>query len=277
MYNDNHEPTGLFGDVITATYSGTTACDADNIRIWYATINEHATAYSPWPTLPSTLNTNLGFTVTMNYVKNITVPLPGNNYTWSIPAVNGAAQCVLLACQQTRQTWCYSLATGNLLWGPTVQLTPMGYYTTGGGSGATGNVYNGIYIAMNSNNYEGTIYAYNVTNGNLLWTYNATTAPYYYESPYGDNAPLMLGGVCNGMVYVYSSEHNAQTPMEREFYIRDINITDGTLIWKLEQYVASSFEGLEGAISIADGYIVSVSQYDDLIYCIGKGPSATTV
>ncbi len=30
-------------------------------------------------------------------------------------------------------------------------------------------------------------------------------------------------------------------------------------------------------LSIADGYIVSASDYDNLIYCIGKGPSATTV
>ena len=30
-------------------------------------------------------------------------------------------------------------------------------------------------------------------------------------------------------------------------------------------------------MAIADGYIVTASKYDNLIYCIGKGPSATTV
>ena len=30
-------------------------------------------------------------------------------------------------------------------------------------------------------------------------------------------------------------------------------------------------------MGIADGYLVSSSQYDNLLYCIGKGPSATTV
>jgi hypothetical protein len=29
--------------------------------------------------------------------------------------------------------------------------------------------------------------------------------------------------------------------------------------------------------AIADGYIVTASQYDNMVYCIGKGPSATTL
>ncbi len=37
------------------------------------------------------------------------------------------------------------------------------------------------------------------------------------------------------------------------------------------------YNGFTGGPSLANGYIVSASDYDNLIYCIGKGPSATTV
>ncbi len=108
----------------------------------------------------------------------------------------------------------------------------MGYYEKGAGNGIVGSVYDGIYIAMQAGNYEGQIYAYNATNGNLLWIYNAT-ATYPYESAYGANMPLDLGAVCNGMVYVYSTEHSPTNPLWRQSYVRCINLTDGTLIWKL--------------------------------------------
>ena len=282
----NREPVEFFGDNIVATYTGTTAADSDYINIWLAHINQNG-PYSPWPTLPSTLNNNLGFAVTLDYNKTIEVPLPGMNYTWSLSNVspyelpiNYQYNVFFIECQQTRQEWCYSLSTGNLLWGPTIQKPQIAYYSTGGASGVKGNVYYGIYLAMDPSNYEGQIYAYNVTNGNLLWIYNATAAPYNYESEYGANMPLDLGAVCDGKVYVYSTEHSPTNPLWRESYVRCINITDGTLIWKLEDYYALySTGGLFAGygIPIVDGYAVTWNAYDSSVYCIGKGPSATTV
>jgi hypothetical protein len=140
-----------------------------------------------------------------------------------------------------------------------------------------GSVYYGIYLAMDANNYNGQIYAYNVTNGNLLWIYNATSK-YPYESAYGANMPLMLSAVCDKMIYVYSSEHSPTNPLWRESYIRCINITDGKEIWKLENFYGI-YPGSTGSygMPIADGYMISWSEYDNLIYCIGKGTSATTI
>ena len=284
--NTNREPVEFFGTNIVSTYTGTTAASSDNINIWLAHINQNG-PYSPWPTLTSTLNTNLGFTVTLDYNKTIQVPLPGKNYTWSIPNVstyelpiNYQYDVFFLECQQTRQEWCYQLSTGNLLWGPTVQKPQIAYYSTGGASGVKGNVYYGIYLAMDPSNYEGQIYAYNVTNGNLLWIYNATAAPYNYESEYGENMPLDLGAVCDGKIYVYSTEHSPTNPLWRESYVRCINITDGTLIWKLANfYGVYSTSGLFAGygIPIVNGYAVTWNAYDSRVYCIGKGPSATTV
>ncbi len=284
--NTNREPVEFFGDNIVPTYTGTTACDSDYINIWLAAINQTG-PYSPWPTLTSTVNNNLGFVVTPVYNKTIEVPLPGMNYTWSIPNVssyelpiNYQYNVFFLECQQTRQEWCYQLSTGNLLWGPTIQKPQISYYSTGGASGVQGNVYYGIYLAMDASNYAGQIYAYNVTNGNLLWIYNATAAPYNYESAYGANMPMILGAVCDGKIYCYSTEHSPTNPLWRQSYIRCINITDGTLIWKLEDFYALySTSGLFAGygIPIADGYAVTWNAYDNFVYCIGKGLSATTV
>ncbi len=266
LENDQRTPEEIFGSAVTTTYGSIGgSCTGDNIAIWLATINSGATSYSPWPTLPSTENTNLGFTVTMDYNKTITVPLPGLNYTWAISAVNYDSQVFFVDCQQTSQRWCYSLATGAELWGPTASTLPMGYYDQGGGG-----VYNGVFLGIASSfTFEGEILAYNVTTGSLMWIYNSTAAPYSYESEYGNNMPLTLAAVCNGLLYVYSTEHSPTNPLWRESYVRCINMTDGTLIWKIQDY--------NMGLGIADGYLVTASQYDNTIYCIGKGPSATTV
>ena len=280
LSDSKREPRQIFGSAITTTYGSIGgSCTGDSIQIWLATINEGATSFSPWPTLPCELNTNLGFTVTLNYNKNFTVPLPGRNDTWSIPCINYDARIFTLMDQQTTQIWCYNLDTGALMWGPTAKMSPMGYYNTGGGEGWAGNVYYGIYLAMDTENFPGELFAYNVTNGNLLWSYNSTASPYNFESIYGANMPMLLEGVCDGMVYMCSSEHNPTNPIWRQSYIRCINITDGTLIWKLQDfYGLYGWQGGGGVgLPIADGYMVTWSQYDNLVYCIGKGPSGLTV
>ncbi len=206
----------------------------------------------------------------MNYNKNFTVPLPGLNDTWSIGPVDYDSQTFILSNQQLCQKWCYSLTTGNLLWGPTVSTAPMGYYSSGGGMGNVGGVYNGVFIAANGHNFNGQVFAYNATTGTQLWNFNAT-AYYPYESAYGSKMPLNFIAVCDGKVFFDSTEHSPTNPLWRNSYLYCVNLTDGTLIWKLEQYTTGVVQ------AIADGYIVTNSQYDNLIYCIGKGPSGTTV
>jgi outer membrane protein assembly factor BamB len=266
LRDDNRVPKQIFGNSITATYGSIGgSITSDNIAIWLATINEHATDYSPYPGLTTPVQTNLGFTVTLNYNKTITVPLPGNNYTWTISPVDYNSQVFFVDCQQTSQRWCYSLTTGEKLWGPTVSTLPWGYYDQGGGG-----VYKGIFIAIASSfDFEGEILAYKVTTGDLLWTYNSTAAPYGYESAYGDNMPLTLGAVCDGMIYTYSTEHSPTNPLWRQSYVRCMNLTTGQEIWKLEDF--------NMGLGISNGYIVSANQYDNKIYCIGNGPSGTTV
>ncbi|HTY74782.1 MAG TPA: PQQ-binding-like beta-propeller repeat protein, partial [Candidatus Nanoarchaeia archaeon] len=262
---DDRTPMEFLGGSIVVTYaSGGGPADSDQFGVWMAKINYHAVPYSPWPTEDSSVNTNLGYTVSLQYYINNTVPLPGHNYTWVISTMDYDSQIFVLRCAQTGQFWGYSIATGKQVWGPTA-MPPASeqfyYYAQSVG------VYSGTMLVTGQ--YTGTIYAYNVATGQQLWKYSASAAPYYYESAYGADMTLSLGAVANGMIYTYSTEHSPTNPLWRQSYTRCINLTDGTLIWKLELF------GM--GMSIADGYLVSASQYDNLVYCIGKGPSATTV
>ena len=140
---------------------------ADTFSAYAMTINENVAPYSPYPEKTNTQNTNLGFTTTLLWNKNITVPLTGKNYTWTVGGANYDAEIFIVSCKQLMQKWGYSLTTGNLLWGPTAPEGTLNFYGMGQ------NTYYGKYLL--SAGYAGTLYCYDATTGNLMWTYNATS------------------------------------------------------------------------------------------------------
>jgi outer membrane protein assembly factor BamB len=151
------------------------------------------------------------------------------------------------------------------LWGPTPAEGVLNYYDTGipEVTGMTRTFY-GLTL---QSGISGTLYAYNAATGKLVWTYNGTSIG--HESPYGGNYPLYFTAVCDGKIYLYSTEHTPTKPLWRGSYLRCINATDGTEIWKLLDW--------NKGLALADGCIVSANLYDNRIYCIGKGQTATTV
>ena len=254
-------PKEIFGSYI-ATVASTSGSEvsADTFSAWLLRIDEHVAPYSPYPEFSATQNTNLGFGASLLWNKNITVPLTGKNYTWSIDGVSYDDQVFILNCKQTSQLWGYSLTTGALLWGPTAPpSSQMSFY------GISSNMYYGKVIS--NSEYGGSIAAYDAQTGKVLWTYNATASG--HEGAYGENMPLSITFVSDGKLYLHSTEHSPTKPLWRASYLRCINITDGTEIWKLLDF--------NNGASLADGYIVTGNEYDNQIYCIGKGPSATTV
>jgi hypothetical protein len=260
--DDKRVPKTLFGGSFPITINTGSSVGLDYFYAWAIKINDHATNYSPNPGYPSNLQTNLGFTTTLLFSKTIPVPIAGKNYTWSMTGYSYDDDVFSITCKQTGQLWAYSLTTGDLMWGPTTTLPggPMAFY------GISTNFYNGMCIV--NSGYSGQLAAYDAKTGDPIWTYNATlTHP--YEGYYGQNQPLSVGAICDGMIYTYSTEHSPTKPLWRESYVRCINSTDGTEMWKLLIF--------NMGLGLADGHIVSGNLYDNLIYCIGKGPSATTV
>jgi hypothetical protein len=219
-------------------------------------IDEHVAPYSPQPDKTFTQNNNLGFGVTLLWDKEYTYP-QGGNKSWSMGPVSYEDRVFTLWCKETRQWYGYSLDDGSQIWGPTDPQPAWDMY----GSGSRY-----AYGMLLSGYYSGILHAYNIKTGSLLWTYELNEIG--YESPYG-NYQITYGGIADGKIYIYSSEHSPTQPMWRGSYLRAIDASNGHEIWKSLNFVSG--------LAIADGCIVAGNNYDNQMYVYGKGPSATTV
>jgi hypothetical protein len=120
----------------------------------------------------------------------------------------------------------------------------------------------------------GIMYCYDALTGKLVWTYgnggegNSTSCG--AQMAYG-RYPTMIEAIGNGIIYTSTTEHTVNTPIYKGARARAINGTDGTEIYTLSDYSSS------WAQAIADGFTTFMNGYDNRIYCVGRGPSATTV
>jgi hypothetical protein len=137
--------------------------------------------------------------------------------------------------------------------------------------GMTENYYNGLFYSFG---YGGCITAYNITTGDVMWIYNATTVG--LESAYGGNYPLGIAEVCDGKLYTTNGEHSPTQPLMRGENLRCVNATTGEEIWKLLGYWGGMSPTSYNSI-MGDGIFVGLNYMDMELYAIGKGPSATTV
>jgi outer membrane protein assembly factor BamB len=180
-----------------------------------------------------------------------------------------------LEYRETMQYIGFSLLTGEKIWGPTVAQADLDYYgCQASGSLATTTAYGKIY----SSAYAGIVYCYDTTDGSILWTFgNGDTADNStnsgLETAFG-HYPTFVNAIGNGVVYTISSEHTEETPIYKGAVARGLNATTGKQIWALSAYTG---EFLTGSYAIADGYSTLYNGYDNQIYSVGKGPSATTV
>jgi hypothetical protein len=175
--------------------------------------------------------------------------------------------------RETAQFVGYSLDTGQYLWGPTAGQAALDYY----GSPGSGTLADTIaYGKLYSSAYAGILYCYDTKNGSLLWTYgnggagNSTNSG--FEVP--GNYPTFVNAIGNGIVYLVTTEHTPETPIYKGALARAVNATDGTEIWTLSDYTG---EFVAQSFAMADGYATFFNGYDNQIYSVGQGPSATTI
>jgi outer membrane protein assembly factor BamB len=175
--------------------------------------------------------------------------------------------------KETTQHVGYSMDDGSRLW-TTQGQAALDYYGNPSipwisSLTAYGNLY--------SSGYGGIIYCYDMKTGELKWTYgnggegNSTNSG--FQLAYG-HYPTFIGAFGSGMVYSFTAEHTVNTPIYKGALARGINATTGEEVWTLSDYDGSFF-----AISyaIADGFATFYNGYDNRIYVVGRGPSATTV
>jgi hypothetical protein len=159
----------------------------------------------------------------------------------------------------------YDMKTGAQLW-TSAPEPDNNYYST------QYNYYKGMFL---TSGYGGVVIAYNITTGEQVWNFTATNIG--FESPYG-NYPINIFAICDGKIYTLAGEHSITQPMWRGPNIRCINATDGTEIWDLLGMGADNGAHLTGQyMQMGDGKVVGLNYFDNSIYCIGPGPSATTV
>jgi hypothetical protein len=187
---------------------------------------------------------------------------PRQRTTITGPTVDPEDGVFLFSEDETTTWWGYDLETGQLLWKSEPEPA-MNYY------GMRGSIYQGKLF---STGYGGQLIAYNIRTGEVLWKYTAQQVG--FESPYG-NYPVGVVFIADGKIYLTSGEHSATQPLWRGPNLRCVDAETGEEVWKIMFWGAGMSSG-SGAV-IADGYIVGLNYYDNQIYCIGKGPSETTV
>jgi outer membrane protein assembly factor BamB len=167
---------------------------------------------------------------------------------------------------ETNQRLGYSLANGDLLWGPVGEFRAFQYYSARKGFPAYGNLY--------VSGYGGEIQAFSMKNGTLLWKYNNTYSG--IETPWG-MYPIQLSAVADGVLYAFAGEHSPNTPLYKGYRAYAVDAFTGEELWTLLDWSASGLGTSLAPIAIADGFLVYANAYDGQMYSVGKGPSATTV
>lgn len=163
--------------------------------------------------------------------------------------------------KETRQWWGFNLETGDYMWGPTA---PEHYLAIYGTSTAISN--GKLYECYMS----GIVYCYDIKTGDLLWTYNVKDP--LNEILWGENWPMRIVFVAADKIYLVESEHSPNQPLPRGAPIVCLNATTGDKIWQetMNYYYRTN-------VIMADDIIALNCLYDQNIYAIGKGPSATTI
>ena len=204
------------------------------------------------------------------WIKNYTAP--AGNITRSFEAVDPDNRVFTMSDKETQQWTGYSLDDGRLLWGPLGKTRALNFYATVG-SGGVSNVGFVAYGILYVNGYGGELFAYSTKDGTLLWKYNNTNAG--LNEPWG-LYPLFTGAISDGKIYLYSNEHSPNSPLYKGERVRALNATTGEELWTM-----LSWAGVGGfadwGFPVADGYMGYLNSYDMQIYCLGKGPSATTI
>jgi outer membrane protein assembly factor BamB len=199
-------------------------------------------------------------------------PAPEGNITRKLGPVDIVNRVWTMYDTETMQWLGYSLDSGEPLWGPTqTEVRDFGYYGSGLGAGQVGfAAYGNIY----TQGYGGEIYCYNTLTGEMVWKYNNTQSG--AETPWG-LYPTFIAAIADGKVYVFNNEHSPNYPLYKDEQVRCIDAFSGEELWSIMSWAGQTGGPGSSTAALADGFLTYYNYYDNQIYCIGKGSSATTV
>ena len=116
---------------------------------------------------------------------------------------------------------------------------------------------------------DGVVRAFSLATGQLVWQSNAFASTEYPNNaiPYVYGSPTLVGG--NLYLYAGYSPGYQINPVPRLSMLVCINATTGNIIYTLDGGVIPT--------AAADGYVLGSGIFDGNLYCVGKGPTSTTV
>ena len=164
--------------------------------------------------------------------------------------------------ESTGKYWAFSLQTGGLLWSSDDFAATADGENSLNLDGRDEKVgYGMVYTAGPG----GSVYAYNFQSG-LNWTYSAfaNASQVVKGSFYWSGVAL----ISDGKVYVAVGEPAAGAP----FICLDAY--NGDLVWRTDGMYRQTWGGPN--VLIGDSVIATLDTYDQRVYAVGKGPSATT-
>ena len=196
-----------------------------------------------------------------------------------IDVVDPVNRVIILGYGETMQWVGYNFETGEM-WGPTPSQTAYDYYSFFHGGATYSNTPTGqtIYGRLYSACYGGILYCYNTSNGDLLYTYgnggpgNSTNIE--FQQVWG-RTPLWMGGIVGGKIYMMTQEHSPNTPLYKEDLVRCVDLLTGKEVWTIAGYVGQ-FLAVNSMLH-ANNFTVYLNSYDEQVYALAKGPSATTI
>jgi outer membrane protein assembly factor BamB len=166
--------------------------------------------------------------------------------------------------RELRQFYGFSAETGKFLW----ETEPEHYLNTYVGTECT--IAYGKFI---STGVSGITYCYDAYTGKLLWEYHATDP--YQEILWANDWWTKPMFVTDGKIYLAHMEHSSIDPKPRGAPFLCLDMETGEEIWRANGLFRQTYWGSN--VIIGDSVIVTMDTYDQRVYAIAKGPSATTV
>jgi outer membrane protein assembly factor BamB len=170
--------------------------------------------------------------------------------------------------KELRKHYAFSTEDGSYMW-----ETDSEHWLDAYGWGNMEHTWYFAYGKLFSVGVGGILYAYDDQTGDIVWTYELTDP--YRESVAGNRWWGWIGLIADGKVYLGHLEHSAEQPIPRGAPFVCLNETTGDVIWRVNGMFRQTRWG--GCAVIGDSIIATMDTYDQRIYAIGKGPSATSV
>jgi hypothetical protein len=269
-YRPYHLPTGLNGYqwnvTIPTGLPGSVQAVFTGDKVVGALINQtHVIAWG------LNLNESNGAIGRLLYKETWAAPsdwLAGNQ-TIGFGAISNIDGVFTVNAKESRYRYGFSTITGKYLWTISEPIAMLGHLT-GGPPGENGYI---VYGKLICGTMSGVIQAYDVTNGKLVWKYNAVDP--YMQVLWSNNFPMGHLIAADGKIYIANLEHSANQPRPRGGPLICLNVSNGAEIFRADGMFRSTVWG--GRAAIGDSIIATMDTYDQRVYAIGKGPSATTV